>query len=202
MFTNHLYGPDSTHRDNRTPFLDWILKKCNASLQVHGTGHFDSWEIIDENTAIKTCDKSFFEHNGSGVPKDICWFFQAEDIPSGESVQVAIRYDGSDYTAKVRNDSTDRRRIQILWTSDLGKQFGRYAGTKEPRARFSKIGDMLYEVSFESGGEEELTVKDTISRIKDYIEAKGFSYQDGLIENFYWDFENYIYITADKGRKI
>ena len=35
------------------------------------------------------------------------------------------------------------------------------------------------------GGEEELTVKDTISRIKDYIEAKGFSYQDGLIENFY-----------------
>ena len=35
------------------------------------------------------------------------------------------------------------------------------------------------------GGEEELTVKDTISRIKEYIEAKGFSYQDGLIENFY-----------------
>ena len=35
------------------------------------------------------------------------------------------------------------------------------------------------------GGEEELTVKDTISRIKDYIKAKGFSYQDGLIENFY-----------------
>ena len=35
------------------------------------------------------------------------------------------------------------------------------------------------------GGEEELTVKETIGRIKDYIEAKGFSYQDGLIENFY-----------------
>ena len=30
-----------------------------------------------------------------------------------------------------------------------------------------------------------LTEKDTIGRIKSYIEAKGFSYEDGLIENFY-----------------
>ena len=191
VFTSQLYSSGSTHRDNRTPFFNWIIKKTTdlqkpeLPFAPHVIGHFDSWEIIDENTAIKTCDKSFFEHNGSGVPKDICWFFQAEDIPSGESVQVTIRYDGSDYTAKVRNDSTDRRRIQILWTSDLGKQFGRYAGTKEPRARFSKIGDMLYDVSIENGGEEELTVKDTISRIKGYIEAKGFSYPDGLIENFF-----------------
>lgn len=35
------------------------------------------------------------------------------------------------------------------------------------------------------GGEEELTIKETINRIKDYIEAKGFSYENGLIENFY-----------------
>ena len=34
-------------------------------------------------------------------------------------------------------------------------------------------------------GEETLAVKDTIERIKDYIKNKGFSYQDGLIENFF-----------------
>jgi len=34
-------------------------------------------------------------------------------------------------------------------------------------------------------GEEELLVKDTIVQIKEYIAAKGFSYEDGLIENFY-----------------
>ncbi len=37
----------------------------------------------------------------------------------------------------------------------------------------------------EESGEEVLTAKETISRIKAYIEAKGFSYQEGLIENFY-----------------
>lgn len=35
------------------------------------------------------------------------------------------------------------------------------------------------------GGEEALPVKDTISQIKSYIASKGFSYEDGLIENFY-----------------
>ena len=33
------------------------------------TGKFYSWEIIDNITAIKNCDKSFFQHRGSGVPK-------------------------------------------------------------------------------------------------------------------------------------
>ena len=32
-------------------------------------------KIIDEITAIKNCDKSFFEYRGSGVPKEIRWFF-------------------------------------------------------------------------------------------------------------------------------
>ena len=41
---------------------------------------------------------------------------------------------------------------------------------------------MLYEVSFENGGEEELTVKDTISRIKNYIEGLDFENQDNYEE--------------------
>ena len=191
VFTSQLYGPGGTHRDNRTPFLKWIIEKASSAqdpespIDPHPTGHFDSWEIIDEYTAIKTCDKSFFEHNGSGVPRDICWFFSAEHIPSGASQQVTVRFEGNEYTAKIRNDSTDRRRIQILWTADLGKLFKRFAETEHPKAKFSRISEAIYEVSFENGGEEELTVKETISRIKAYIEAKGFSYQEGLIENFY-----------------
>lgn len=35
------------------------------------------------------------------------------------------------------------------------------------------------------GGEEELSPKETIDVIKSYIAAKGFSYENGLVENFY-----------------
>ena len=38
-------------------------------------GSFDSWTILDKNTSIKKCDKSFFDYKGSGVFKEIYWFF-------------------------------------------------------------------------------------------------------------------------------
>ena len=37
----------------------------------------------------------------------------------------------------------------------------------------------------EPGGIKEMMIKETIQNIKNYIAAKGFSYEDGLIENFY-----------------
>lgn len=36
-----------------------------------------------------------------------------------------------------------------------------------------------------SGGEKKLTIKETVQNIKNYIATEGFSYEDGLIENFY-----------------
>ncbi|MCF0113817.1 MAG: hypothetical protein HUJ56_00580, partial [Erysipelotrichaceae bacterium] len=46
-------------------------------------GEFYSWTIVNDKTAIKKSDKSFYEHRGSGVPKDIKWFFDAEDMKHG-----------------------------------------------------------------------------------------------------------------------
>ena len=35
------------------------------------------------------------------------------------------------------------------------------------------------------GGEEELSTKDIITQVKNYIASKGFTYEDGLVENFH-----------------
>lgn len=56
-----------------------------------------------------------------------------------------------------------------------------------------KIRPTLYEALTEfdiqrylpNGGGEELSIKETIEKIKAYILAKGFTYEDGMIENFY-----------------
>ena len=96
-------------------------------VEDHKTGKFDSWEIIDETTAVKTCDKSFFEYNGSGVPKEICWFFDAEDLSSGETKSIKVVYNGKEYAGKVANDTTDRRRVRIFWSTDLGRLFDTYS---------------------------------------------------------------------------
>lgn len=116
--------------------------------QKHSVGSFDSWDILSKTVAIKNCDKSFFDHNGSGVPKDICWFFDAENIPSGQTKSIVLNFCGKDYSARVKNDSTDRRRIQIFWRSDLGKLFAEHRNDTAPQAQFTKIADGKYEVSF------------------------------------------------------
>ena len=162
-------------------FVD--IAEAGSVTEVPRIGRFDSWEIVNASTAIKHCDKSFFEHNGSGVPKDICWFFDADNLNAGKTKQIKLIYNGDEYTGKVSNDTTDWRRIRIFWNAELGKRFGVHKG-KNTEATFKKIDVDIFEVTVKKG-EEELSVKDTIMNIKNYIAAKGFSYEDGLIENFY-----------------
>lgn len=145
---------------------------------------FDSWEIVDENIAIKNCDKSFFDYNGSGLPREICWFFDAENLGSGENRQIKLLFCGSEYIGRIANDTTDRRRVRVFWNADLGKQLSVYRDIDSVQAIFKKQSSDVYEITI-SGGEEELSITDTVTQIKNYIAAKGFSYEDGLIENFY-----------------
>lgn len=145
------------------------------------TGTFDSWEIVGENTAIKTCDKSFFEHNGSGVPKEICWFFEVEDLPQGETRQITLTYNGKDYTGRISNDTTDR--IRIFWNTDLGNTFKALRKSTTQRLKFTKT-EKRYLIRFE-GDEQEVSTKQAIESIKEYIAAAGFTYPDGMIENFW-----------------
>lgn len=194
VFTSQLYGLGNspTTRDNRTPFFEWVLNKFsieNPSEYLKGysttksIGTFDSWEIIDENTAIKHCDKSFFAYHGSGVPKPICWFFNAENMELGETRNIKLIYNGTQYQASVKNETTDRRRVRIFWSVELGNVFEVY-NSSDAVATFRRIDDDKYEVSIR-GGEMEMTIKEKLAAIKKYIAAKGFNYEGSLIENFY-----------------
>ena len=147
------------------------------------TGIFDSWEVIDKNTAIKHCDKSFFDYRGSGVPKGICWFFGAEDMDLGEIRTVRLIYNGAPYQGSIKNESTDRRRVRIFWSTELGNLFNAF-NVPDAAATFKKITEDTYEVSIK-GGEKEMTIKKKVAAIKSYIAARGFNYEGDLIENFY-----------------
>ena len=139
----------------------------------HKVGQFDSWEIIDENTAIKHCDKSFFEHNGSGVPKGITWFFDAEEMEPGETKQITIMYNGQSYPGRVANDSTDRRRVRVFWNTELGTLFNAF-NIPNATATFNKIASDTYAVSLE-GGEKEMegTVFENIIKSLEALGGKG-----------------------------
>lgn len=217
-----------------------LLAFLNIYLQYHDkvylkkkteyiVGKFDSWEIIDDVTAIKTCDKSFFAYNGSGVPKEICWFFDAEDIPQGENKSVKLIFKGKEYLGKLTNDTTDRRRIQIRWNGDLAKGLEEYQ-TNTAKAKFVKLANGIYEITIEEGENDmAVTVLDNIIQAMKNIGGKGSYFEiytayeeltgqiltDGkkagirkIIEDYSSDSDNYkgkedvFYSVAGKGKGV
>lgn len=149
-------------------------------------GAYDSWEIIDKNAAIKHCDKSFFEHNGSGVPKDIGWFFYASTVEQGSSKAISFIWHDREYAGRIQKDSSEAQRIRVFWNSELGSEFARYRTVSDAALRFDRQDEDHYILSF-TGGEPEMmpTSGEVITKAKAYIASKGFTYEGSLIENFY-----------------
>ena len=137
-------------------------------------GIFDSWEIVDADTARKTCDKSFFEQNGSGVPKEICWFFNAEQLERGETIAITLQYEGKEYTGRVSNESSDRRRVRIFWKADLGKMFALKRERKQIKATFIRIGENAYSITLGEEGDVPVSIKNTIQKKKLMYQIKHY----------------------------
>ena len=173
-------------------FIRAALKPFYAFAEIAAAGNtakenrfgiFDSWEIVNENTAIKHCDKSFFEHNGSGIPKGICWFFEADEMNEGEKREIKLLYKGDTHSAKIVNDSTDSRRVRILLTGYLGNILRSFKG-KDAIAEFKRVDRDKYSVILRRG-DNAMSIKEKVAAIKRYIADKGFNYEGDLIENFY-----------------
>lgn len=185
---NSLPGEDVL-RDDLSRMMSVYAEYARGPQKDERLGKFDSWTIVDENTAIKKCDKSFYDYNGSGVPKGVCWFFGVENLGVGETKPLKLRYQGNEYKGLVRNESADgTRRIRIFWNADLGKLLVLYKGSEGISATFYRVGDNKFELTMK-GDEIEVTeekkTKEIIEQVKAYIAARGFSYDAGLIENFY-----------------
>lgn len=192
--------PENELRDDLSKMMA-IYADYSDYLNHLKTGTFDSWEIIDQNTAIKHCDKSFFDYNESGVPKEICWFFGAEGLEQGTKILIFLIYAGKQFDGRISIEPSDSRRARIFWGADLGKLFAEKQNVEGVIATFKKTAVNTYSVdlsdsdevdsdshadfSVSEGDEEKLTIKDSISGIKRYIASKGFTYEDDLIENFY-----------------
>lgn len=147
------------------------------------TGKFYSWEIIDDITAIKNCDKSFFQHKGSGVPKEIRWFFDSEDIQNGEQKPLILKYENNEYNAHIEMESSQLSRTRMFWKSELKKEFDevlknyRIKSGEEngyPSLEFKKIDDNTYEIEFIELGllnDESINPLETIE-IENRVEGK------------------------------
>ena len=119
-------------------------------MSKHQLGQFDSWEIISENIARKTCDKSFFKHNGSAaVPLGIRWFFDADQIPDGKSQAIVLVYEGFEYDGRIQKDTHSPSRTRVFWNSALAEEFEPYSqDQKQHVLEFQRVEKGRFKVRF------------------------------------------------------
>ena len=123
-----------------------------AALNRAKTGQFDFWLIKNSNLAAKETDKSVFEYNESGIPQEIRWFFEAEDLQPGERMNIILSYEEHDYSAYVKREAV-MGRTRLIWHSELGEVFNEYYRplTEYPILLFERVGEKHFAIKFLDG---------------------------------------------------
>ena len=137
---------------------------------------FFSWTITSETEALKQCDKSFFQYKETGIPHEIGWFFDADNLMPGDARDITILFGNSEYKAIVSNSSTGRYKIN--WYASLGTQFATHNRSDAyPIVAFRKMKKDYYSVSFNDTEEKQNgMLLPMIKRFGSYIVSR-----DGVI---------------------
>ena len=120
-----------------------------------------SWIVLSDQIAVKKMDKSSFLHHGTGIPKEICEFFElpAEGLSSPRSILLEL--DNTIYDAHIEMDVLHKR-FRMFWKSNLSQHiknlfpdaYRAFESGREdvpvPDMRFERSSDSAYTVTFSS----------------------------------------------------
>lgn len=138
---------------------------------------YDSWEITNENVAIKKCDKSVFEYKGSVIPVETRSFWGIEDLKPKEKTEIKLKYDKNDYDAYIsKHESINTTRI--FWHTDLHNQIlDKFPDHEEfsddfPLFKFTKIANDYYEIDFSYKYTDKSNHSEVTYEVYEHIEGK------------------------------
>ncbi|MBA7606231.1 hypothetical protein ES703_13379 [subsurface metagenome] len=80
-----------------------------------------SWEIISDDTIIKTLDRSAFLHHGTGIPHQIISFFNIIHLEPGSEKGLYLEMDSTQYNAKITTDRQVSPRVRLFWKAEFQK---------------------------------------------------------------------------------
>lgn len=162
----------------------------NAVVMTHaGKRYTEEWSCV--NTHVKVGDRVFLTMLGTrtnGI------------IASGFAITEGYASDHWDPDKAAEGQKTNYIQIEFDWIVDIQKEnilLQDQLMQHFPEQKWNPQGsgitikeDYLTEleqlwISVRLAGEKEMTIKETIAAIKNYILKKGFCYEDGVIENLY-----------------
>jgi len=122
---------------------------------------YDSWELLNDNIALKIVDRSVLIHNSSGVPMGMRGFFKIK-LSRGQSEVIKFNHFNQTYNINYQMDKLNNPRTKINWRSNfrdlirhrLNKYYEVFKENKDinnirmPKIRFEKQDTRIYSVQF------------------------------------------------------
>lgn len=141
-------------------------------------GVYNSWEVLDDKTAVKNTDKSFFKYKGALIPKGVRAYFELDTLNLGDKKNIVLLYGGIHYQASITRENAQPGRTRLFWHTDLAEQFSREIFKGNSGLRFYRITGDLYELTF-------LHYKVIENDKNDNLESKVMKYSEGRKIEYY-----------------
>lgn len=149
-----------------------------------------SWEVLSPNIAVKHMDKSAFLHHGTGIPKDISFFFNLGPEGLADPQHAILIYAGRSFPAHFQMD-TQHSRYRLFWKADFSATLRdrfpdshrAYSGgaeepTETPIMRFEKASENEYIVS--------LILADVIrADVQEEVQQESEARPEGMARDYY-----------------
>jgi 5-methylcytosine-specific restriction enzyme A len=151
-------GGDESNRFLKKHLFDVVPKRRRYPTESY------SWTIHSESIAVKRMDRSSFLHSGTGIPHDIKFFFQVEDLVEDQKQETSLFFRGTAFPAHFQLDA-QLQRVRLFWKSDFAslvkgifpEWYSAFAAKGEmqeeenrPLLRFQRLPDQdsAYEIEF------------------------------------------------------
>lgn len=144
----------------RPVYFQWQILNWNPPAflrdQLAGTSPCEamncySWQIQSNQVAIKKTDLSVFRHHGTGIPKQIRGFWDAEMLSPNEPKTVTLIWNHMQFRGYIAKEAHGRTRL--FWYSDMAQKlrssfpnFEELPADRYPYLRFSKQKENCYEI--------------------------------------------------------
>jgi hypothetical protein len=123
-----------------------------------------SWQFKSSRTVVKSIDKSVFTQ-GTAIPRQGIAFFGWVATPGNHRREIILRYQGTEYDARIEQIVHDRyrlfwpkfaRQVQSQWPALYAQvRAGGRVGEPAPLIEFTKLGTDIYEIEFKNAVESD-----------------------------------------------
>ena len=126
--------------------FDITTWKIDQYALQHKYGTYGPWEIVSEDSAILTIDKTYRKDTGVEIPSDVRWFFRVSDLRAGDKYEAVLSYDGFEYDSYILRESISPARSRLFWDSGLAEELMTLTDGGQINVEFIRTGDNSYEI--------------------------------------------------------